>query len=203
MNFTSQRIITSTDLKIVRGSDGNTFKKRLSYQFKTGKLIKIRRWIYSIGDQIDTLGLPDYMKIANSIYTPSYISFETVAKAHGSIFQSYESIFLASKYTKDITVDISDGQSLYIHYVMLPKALLTCTTGLEQRDGYTIASFERAFCDILRRNPNYYFDKLDKDMFSITTLKDILYIYEQFKPWFQQLVLSTLKKYGITMAIWA
>ena len=122
------------------------------------------------------------MKIANSIYTPSYISFETVAKAHGSIFQGYESIFLASQYTKDVTIDISDRYSLQIHYVMLPKTLLICTTGLEQHDGYTIASFDRAFCDILRRNPNYYFDKLNKEMFSLTSLKDILYIYKQFKP---------------------
>ena len=102
--FYEKKIYKSNELKLLWGSDGNTFKKRLYYQLKTNKFIKIRRGIYVVFDQLYNLKESDYRMIANSIYIPSYVSFETVLRDEGVIFQRYTSIFVACKYTKTITI---------------------------------------------------------------------------------------------------
>jgi hypothetical protein len=166
MNY-NKNIFTSNELRIIRWVDGNSFQKRLSYNLKKNNFIKIRKWIYAFFDSIKFLEYKDLFKIANSIYTPSYISLETVLTREWINFQYYWDIKLMSPYTKEINIDTIPDNQLRLDFVRLPKELITNNIWLIQKDGYMIATKERAICDTLWRWEWYYFDNLsniDRDL---------------------------------------
>jgi predicted transcriptional regulator of viral defense system len=74
-------------------------RKRLSYYVKKGDLHHIRKGLYAKDRDYTRL------ELATRIYTPSYVSFETVLAKEGLIFQYYENIFVASYLTREIIVD--------------------------------------------------------------------------------------------------
>ncbi|OGM97816.1 MAG: hypothetical protein A2817_02115 [Candidatus Yanofskybacteria bacterium RIFCSPHIGHO2_01_FULL_39_8b] len=127
----------------------NLLKRRLNYYVKKGELYSIRRGFYAKDKNYDKL------ELATKIYTPAYVSFETVLRQAGMIFQYYERIFVASYLTREISVD----NQLY-QYKKIKNTILTNSAGIETKDNYSIASPERAFLDILYLNKNYYFDNL-------------------------------------------
>lgn len=198
----TKKIYTANDLKLLRGSQDNTFKKRLSYQLKTNKLTKIRKWIYVTSDQIYNLEESDYRHIANSISLPSYISFETVLRDHGVIFQMYISIFVAANYTKEIKIEIPQQENqIKIQFQKLPIEILSNPLWLETENWYSIASLERALCDILRKQKEFYFDNLDSEKINITKLEQIADFYNIYKLDFKENLFHKLAPYGITTTI--
>lgn len=128
-------------------SPGN-LRRRLHYFVKAGKLKNPRRGIY-------VKNTYEPLELANKIYRPSYISFETVLLKEGVVFQYYETIFVASYLSRDITVD---GHKL--SYRQIGEPALSHTAGIEERSGYFVASKERAFVDAVFLYKNYYFDNL-------------------------------------------
>jgi len=94
-------------------------------------------------------------ELATRIYTPSYISFETVLTREGISFQYYGNIFVASYVSREINV--GDQK---ITFVRMKDYVLSNTTGIEHKDGYAIATRERAFLDRVYVSKNYHFDNL-------------------------------------------
>ncbi len=123
--------------------------RRLSYYVKKGELHSIRRGLYAKDKNYDK------RELATKIYTPSYVSFETVLRDAGMIFQYYDTIFVASYITREI---VADNQNFA--YKRLKDHILTNPAGIEEKDNYSIASPERAFLDTLYRTKDYYFDNL-------------------------------------------
>ena len=72
---------------------------RLSQYVKNGRLIRVCRGIYAKDENYN------HLELATRIYTPSYISFETVLTRTGINFQHYNNIFVASYVSRDIKVD--------------------------------------------------------------------------------------------------
>lgn len=130
-------------------SDVNFVKKKINRYVKAGKLNSIRRGIYSKDKNYDKY------ELATKIYTPSYISFETVLAKAGVIFQFYGQIFIASYVTREI---ITDNQ-IY-SYKKIKDSILTNSAGVEIKDNYHIASPERAFLDSVYSSKGYHFDNL-------------------------------------------
>jgi len=190
MIYTNNKILTSNDLKIIWGNDWNSFKKRLSYNLKTKKLIKIRKWLYVLGGEIENLQMDDYYFIANSIYTPSYISFETVLIKHGVNFQYYSNIFVASKYKKDIWIK---ALNLNLEYIKIPDWLLTNPIWINNVNGYNIASIERAICDVIFRSGSYHFDNFSRDI-NKNSLLEIAKIYDNYKKGFKDKISAIIKQ---------
>lgn len=77
-------------------------KRRLNYYIKKGELYHIRRGLYAKDKHYDKL------ELATKIFTPSYVSFETVLVEAGIVFQYYSTIFVATYQTKEI---VCDGQA--------------------------------------------------------------------------------------------
>lgn len=123
---------------------------RLNKYVNAGKLIRIRRGIYAKDENYDRF------ELANRIYTPSYISFETVLTRAGINFQYYGNIFAASYVTREIE---ADGQR--ISFLKIKDYVLTNTNGIEREEGYSIATKERAFLDRIYISKDYHFDNLD------------------------------------------
>jgi predicted transcriptional regulator of viral defense system len=124
-------------------------RRRLHYYVQQGELYAVRRGLYAKDKNYDK------RELATKIFTPSYISFETVLTEAGIIFQYYSAIFIATYQTKEIVC----GNQPY-SFRKLKDTILVDTTGVENRENYFIASRERAFLDVLYLSKNYYFDNL-------------------------------------------
>lgn len=132
---------------------GDTDKKAtiagVNYYVKTGELYRIRRGIYAKDKNYNRL------ELATRIFTPSYVSFETVLGQSGITFQHYNQIFVASYSTREI---IADGQAY--SYKSIKDAILTNQAGVLNTDNCSVASPERAFLDVVYLNNDYHFDNL-------------------------------------------
>ncbi len=124
-------------------------RSRLNYYIRKGELYQIRRGFYAKDSNYDKF------ELGTKIFTPSYISFETVLGKAGITFQSYSQIKLASYLTRDIQ---ADSQSY--SYKKLKKEIITNHLGIKIEKNYSIAIPERAFLDVLYLNTSYHFDNL-------------------------------------------
>lgn len=129
---------------------GQRVAARLNKYANAGKLIRLRRGFYAKDKDYDRF------ELAIKIYTPSYVSFETVLTRTGINFQKYDSIFVASYVTRDIEVD---GQK--ISYIRIKDYVLSNTMGVEQSGNVAAATKERAFLDRIYISRDYHFDNLN------------------------------------------
>lgn len=125
-----------------------SLKDKLSYAVETGKLIKLRKGVYAKNNF-------NPFELANKIFTPSYISLETVLQKEGIIFQSYETIIVASYLTRRLTIG-----SIKLSFRKIQDVVLLNHEGIKEVDNYFIANKERAFLDALFLYKNYHFDNL-------------------------------------------
>lgn len=130
-------------------TDAGLAKKRIYRYVKTGKLYPIRRGIYAKDKRYDRF------ELATKIFTPAYISLETVLSREGIIFQHYDQICVVSYLTREISCD---GQT-YV-FRRIKDIVLMNSLGIEKKNNYCLASKERAFLDTIYLNKNYHFDNL-------------------------------------------
>lgn len=142
--FSFKEILLSSD-----ETNPALLRKRINYYTKKGELYPIRRGIYAKDKNYEKL------ELATKIFTPSYVSFETVLGRAGITFQLYGQIFVASYLTREI---VADGQTYA--YKKIKDKILTNPAGIERRDNYSIASPERAFLDVIYLYKDYHFDNL-------------------------------------------
>jgi hypothetical protein len=165
----TQTVFTFKDLLLTwDGIDVDTARKRVNYYVQTGSLYSIRRGIYAKDKNYDRL------ELATRIFTPAYISFETVLGSAGITFQYYSQIFVASYQTKEI---IADGQKFV--FKTLKDALLTNSAGVENKENYAIAAPERAFLDVIYLTRDYHFDVLS--LINWDMVNELLPIYGKNK----------------------
>jgi predicted transcriptional regulator of viral defense system len=147
----SKTVFSTKDAALLWGEERQqTITGRLNKYVKTGKLIRPRRGIYVKDKNYNRF------ELATRIYTPSYISFETVLTRAGINFQYYETIFVASYVTREININ---GQK--ICFIRMKDYVLTNTDGIEHTDGIATATKERAFLDRIYVSKDYHFDDLD------------------------------------------
>lgn len=124
-------------------------RRRINYYVKKGELYSIRRGLYAKDKNYDKF------ELATRIFTPSYISFETVLGKAGVTFQYYSQIFVVSYLTREIT---TDGQKY--SFRKIKDSVLTNNAGLKHEENYSIATPERAFLDVIYLRKDYHFDNL-------------------------------------------
>ncbi len=130
-------------------SDEAIVGDRLKKYVNARKLIRVRRGFYAKDKDYNRF------ELATRIYTPSYVSFETVLTREGVNFQYYGNIFVASYVSREIQVDDQK-----ITFVRMKDYVLSNTTGIEHVDGIARATRERAMLDRVYVSKNYYFDNL-------------------------------------------
>lgn len=143
-------ILTSKDLALLWGeTNRNNLKSKISYYVKQGDLIRLTRGVFAKDKNYNS------KELATSIYTPSYISFESVLREEGMVFQYYDAIFVAGPWSKTMVID-----STTIIFRTLKDTVLFNGMGIENKGTYGIASAERAFLDMIYLFPDYHFDNL-------------------------------------------
>jgi predicted transcriptional regulator of viral defense system len=145
-----QTVFTFRELMLLWGGiDSKTARARVHYYIKNNQLYHLRRGLYAISSSSDKF------ELATRIFSPSYISFETVLGSNGITFQYYNRIFIASYQSKDVECDKNT-----FTFKTIKRTILTDSNGIENREFYAIASPERAFLDVVYLNTDYHFDNL-------------------------------------------
>jgi hypothetical protein len=143
-------VFSLKDILLASGeTDAALLKRRINYYIKKGELYPIRRGIYAKDRNYDRL------ELATKIFTPAYISLETVLAKEGIVFQHYGQIFVVSYLNREISCD---GQTYLFHRIK--NAILTNSLGIEKSGNYYLASKERALLDTIYLNKSYHFDNL-------------------------------------------
>ncbi len=143
-------IFSIKDVALIwRQEANNAVRVRLNSYVHSGKLLRIHRGIYAKDKNYNRF------ELATRIYTPSYISFETVLTHAGINFQLYTNIFVASYVTREINID---GQKISL--VRMKDYILRSTAGIIHENGIATASKERAFLDRICISKDYHFDHL-------------------------------------------
>ncbi len=145
-----QSVFSSKEVAILTGeNDPLSLKSKLSYYVRVEKLKRLRKGFYAKSDEYDK------KELATKLYTPSYVSFETVLAKEGVIFQYYDTIFCAGYLSREVQVG-----DICIRYRKLKNEILLNRAGLIEKDFYFEASRERAFLDMIYINSECYFDNL-------------------------------------------
>jgi len=146
----NKTVLTLKDIALLwQDDDTDSARVRLNYYVKKGDLHRLRRGVYVKDKNYDKL------ELATRIFTPAYVSFETILAKEGLIFQYQTGITVASYLSRNITID---GQK-YL-YRKMKDGILTNSAGVQQINNSAIATKERAFLDILYSNTDYHFDNL-------------------------------------------
>ncbi|MGB3072670.1 MAG: type IV toxin-antitoxin system AbiEi family antitoxin domain-containing protein [Candidatus Moraniibacteriota bacterium] len=144
-------VFTTRDIALLWGEAAeNALCVRLSKYAKAGKLVRIHRGVYAKDREYNRF------ELATRIYTPSYISFETVLTRTGVNFQYYGNIFVASYVSRELVVDRQK-----ISFVRMKTDILSNPAGINHSEGYSVATKERAFLDRVCVSKDYHFDHLD------------------------------------------
>lgn len=125
-----------------------SLRDRLYYFTKVGKLKRLRQGIYA-KENFNPL------ELVNKLYTPSYVSLETILAREGVVFQYYETIFAVSYLTREVAVN-----NITIQYRRIARQILVNPAGIEKKGGYYEACSERAFLDAVYLYKDYHFDNL-------------------------------------------
>ena len=118
---TDKTVFTCKELMLFVGETSlQQLKRRINYYTTTGEFYHIRRGIYGKDQNYNRY------ELATKIYTPSYISFETVLVKAGVIFQYYSQIFVASYLSREIVCD----KQTYV-YKRIKPVIITNHLGIE------------------------------------------------------------------------
>ena len=143
-------ILTNKDLALLwQETNQNNLKAKTAYYVKQGSLLRLTRGVFSKDKNYNP------KELATSIYIPSYISFETVLRESGIIFQYYDTLFLVGPWSKTIKID-----GRIFAFRKLKNSVLYNPADVMNQSNYSIASPERAFLDTIYLFPKYYFDNL-------------------------------------------
>ena len=146
----NKSIFSVSDVALLwQESNLNAIRVRLNYYARNGDLYRIRRNFYAKDKKYDRL------ELANRLFSPSYVSFETALARNGMIFQYSTVISLASYLTRQVTIE---GQEY--SYKRIKESALLAPIGLDMHDSYTLASKERALLDMLYISPGFHLDNL-------------------------------------------
>lgn len=171
-------VFTAKEIALILGENNmDTLKSKINYYVKKGAIRGIRRGIYVKDDYHN-------LELATKIYTPSYISLETVLEKEGIIFQHYKVIFVISYLSRRLEVD---GKEIQIRKIK--NDVLLNTLGILKTDNYEIASKERAFLDALYLYKDYHFDNLNsiewKKAFEIAKIYENKKLIRQLNNYFK------------------
>ena len=143
-------VFSLTDIAILwQGAQTDAARVRLNYYVRKGDLYRILRGFYAKSRDDNKL------ELATRIFTPSYVSFETVLAKEGLIFQYQQAITVATYLTREISID----DQVY-SFKRIKEVILLDGKGINQSEESAMATKERAFLDTLYLNTDYHFDNL-------------------------------------------
>jgi predicted transcriptional regulator of viral defense system len=160
LDKTDRKIFSTQDLAVIWNQpDKRKLYETIKYYLRTNQLQQITRGIYSLEklDEKDiTKDITLAFKIAQKISPNSYISLYTALKYHGLIFQYYEDIYSIGE--RNMERGIFNKKFIY---KTMKDDIFRNERAIISKNGYRIASKERAVCDTLYLIPNVGIDNIE------------------------------------------
>jgi len=172
-------ILTAKEIALLwREKNKNNLKSKIAYYVKSGNLKRIKKGVFAKEEKYDL------KELAVSIYIPAYISFETVLREEGIIFQHHNAVFVASYLSRKIKCQ----RNKFI-YRKLKDEVLFNRNGVVDKKNYSIAIKERAFLDMIYLFNDYYFDNLSnlnwKKCFQLAEIYDNKQMFKRLEKYYQ------------------
>lgn len=178
---------TTANMQKITDLPRDSLKVAINRLIEKGVLTRIKRGVYQLGfSQVDV------PKVANQLYYPSYLSFESALSRYGILSQiPYTQTFATTKRSKKMTLWEAE-----VEFRQLKKELFF---GYKMDDGMYIAEPEKALLDQLymvsRGRGSLDIEELDLEEIN----KELLEKYaEQFPPYTKKLVDQMGKYIGTT-----
>jgi predicted transcriptional regulator of viral defense system len=160
LSKTDKEIFSTQDLAVIwNQQDKRKLYEIIKYYLRTNQLHQITRGIYSIeklNEKDITENISLAFKIAQKISPNSYISLYTALKYHGLIFQYYESIYSIGE--RNVEREVFNKKFIY---KSIKDDIFRNERAIISKNGYRIASKERAVCDTLYLIPNVGIDDIE------------------------------------------
>src|SRR3989338_4060160 len=129
---TAKTVLTTKDLALLwQETNPGNLKAAIAYYAKRGVLIRLTRGVFAKSKDYDS------RELATSLYAPSYISFETALREAGIIFQHYDTIFVAGRWSMTRRI-----QKRTFTFRKLKDRVLFNPQGVEDKGAYSIATPE-------------------------------------------------------------
>jgi len=139
------------ELRIVNSSASEaSLHSGISRALKSREIIKLRRGLYLFGKELQKNPVSKF-KIANKLYDPSYISFESALAYYGLIPEAVYTTTSACVLRKNKTFTNELGD---FHYTYIP--CYPFFMGVINKDGVLIASPLRALFDFIYYRHKHY-----------------------------------------------
>ena len=174
---------TVADMQKITNLSRNSLKVTINRLIEKGVLTKIRRGIYQL--VFSEINIP---KVANQLYYPSYLSFESALSKYGILSQiPYTQTFATTKRSKKMTLLDTE-----VEFRQIKEGLFF---GYTMNEGIYIAEKEKALLDQL------YMVSRGKGSLDIKELdlqdldKDLFYKYSQKFPSYVKKQLDEVRKY--------
>lgn len=148
----------------------------LSYHIKKNHIIKFKRGVYSLVSIDEKIHFKKFT-LGNSLYSPSYISFESALSYHGLIPEAVYEITSACYLSKKKRFETSIGIFTYTYSPVNPFFL---EVEKDEENGFLIATPVRALFDLINRRKITYdnWDELELDLrIDFEDLKEYLVVY--------------------------
>jgi hypothetical protein len=147
INDSPDSVFRLTDISMLIGETNfNSINQKLNYYVRNKKILSPRRGIY-------TKLAYSHQELANKIYTPSYVSLETVLSQSGIIQQADYAITSVSYLSRQINV----ADKIFSYHKFKGEVLVN-PLGIKRIDSVNIAIPERAFLDLLYLGKQYDFN---------------------------------------------
>ena len=141
------------DLEKITGLERSSLKVKLNRLLKQEVLVRLKRGVYQL-----SLNTIDVKRVANQLYYPSYLSFESALSAYGVLSQiPYTQTFATIRKSKKMVIWETE-----VEFTQLKKDLFF---GYKLENGIYIAEPEKALLDqiylVKRGKRSINFDELD------------------------------------------
>ena len=121
---------------------------KIAYMVKKGELIRLKKGVYALGKDYQTTPI-DTLSLANTLYAPSYVSFDYALSYYGFIPERVYEITSATMRMKKV-FDTPLGRFTYKPVPLQAYALGVDWFYDDVNGGKLIATPEKALCDKIR-----------------------------------------------------
>ena len=141
-------IFTHDQIEAILSPHINNVNAKISYMVKKGELLRLKKGVYTFGEEYRITPM-DMVSVANTLYAPSYVSFEYALSYYGLIPERVHEITSATmRMKKEFSTPV--GRFTYKVVPLQAYALGVDWSYDKTHGGKLIATAEKALCDKIK-----------------------------------------------------
>ena len=141
-------VFTHEQIEAILNPHVSNVNAKISYMVKKGELLRLKKGVYTFGEEY-RINPIDMVSVANTLYAPSYVSFEYALSYYGLIPERvYEVTSATMRMKKEFSTPV--GRFTYKVVPLQVYALGVDWIYDKTEGGKLIATAEKALCDKIR-----------------------------------------------------